>query len=254
MSAISCRPFSAASIVSQLFVFVSYAQIALFSSLRVYALFHDSRYRYLLSITVLILSCVPIATNSFGWSRRQDTYVGPPLDTCIIETVVPDKLNDIMLYFTRCSALSADLLVVVLTWIRTFAHWRQLRRLRTTPSISTLLLRDGTIYFLFLLAVDVAQVMTYQAVNINGVANVALDILQSLPTVLTQRFMLNLRQFDQATAGDRSFWDTRQFSTIRFRAPPRVLGNIGEPLSFGESELLNHESRSSETAPSIAMR
>lgn len=48
-----------------------------------------------------------------------------------------------MLLFTRSSVIAADALVLVVTWTKTFKHWKQLHQMSLGASISTLLLRDG---------------------------------------------------------------------------------------------------------------
>lgn len=48
---------------------------------------------------------------------------------------------------THTCAIATDLLVVVLTWIKTFEIKRVAAGLRLKTSLTTLLLRDGTLYF-----------------------------------------------------------------------------------------------------------
>ena len=43
----------------------------------------------------------------------------------------------------RISSIIVDLLVVIVTWKKTFWHWKDATRLFTSPSISACLLRDG---------------------------------------------------------------------------------------------------------------
>ncbi|GJE98362.1 hypothetical protein PsYK624_145910 [Phanerochaete sordida] len=55
--------------------------------------------------------------------------------------------------------------------------------------------------------------------------------------------MLNLRQFaDQKAPDDRDAEELAYAeSTVRFRGRSRGLGNIGEPLSFDESDAVTDE-------------
>lgn len=48
-----------------------------------------------------------------------------------------------VLYLTKCSLIVADIIVLVLTWIRSFKHVMEMRRLNLGLSISGVLLRDG---------------------------------------------------------------------------------------------------------------
>ncbi|GJE98348.1 hypothetical protein PsYK624_145760 [Phanerochaete sordida] len=264
----SCRRLEP---VSQLLLFASWAQIAVFSGLRVYALWHDSRLRYILLVVVILLGCIPIATNSVlrlvaraSAIHRHPIYVvyiprGRARASELHKSVLalsprPAGLMrlTLVLYFTRSGALASDLLVVVLTWTKTFMHWKQQRRAGLKSSVATLLLRDGTIYFGAILALDIAQMVTYSVKNVNGYANIADNFLQGLPPVLLQRFMLNLRQFADAKAPGRDAEElVGSDSTVRFRARSR-LGNAGEPLSFYESDMETDEDGS--TQPSTLVQ
>ena len=46
-------------------------------------------------------------------------------------------------YVARGSLVAADLIVLVLTWTKTFRNWNEARRLNLDLSVSTCLLRDG---------------------------------------------------------------------------------------------------------------
>ena len=48
---------------------------------------------------------------------------------------------------TRVCAIVSDLLVIIITWWRTYAMKREADRLHIKASLASLLLRDGTIYF-----------------------------------------------------------------------------------------------------------
>jgi hypothetical protein len=47
------------------------------------------------------------------------------------------------LMLTRGSAIATDVAVIVLTWIKTFGHWRRLQRLNINVSVTDILIRDG---------------------------------------------------------------------------------------------------------------
>lgn len=58
-------------------------------------------------------------------------------------------ITHVVLIFTRSSVIASDVLVLVLTWVKSFTHWRQMRRLKLGSSISSVLLRDGMYFILF---------------------------------------------------------------------------------------------------------
>ena len=53
------------------------------------------------------------------------------------------RTNFAVIYATRSSLVAADLIVLVLTWTRTFHNWNEARKLNLQLSVSTCLLRDG---------------------------------------------------------------------------------------------------------------
>ena len=46
-------------------------------------------------------------------------------------------------YVARSSLVTADTIVLALTWIKTFKNWNEARRLNLELSVSTCILRDG---------------------------------------------------------------------------------------------------------------
>lgn len=50
---------------------------------------------------------------------------------------------------TRLSVILAEILVVVLTWVKTFRHTRAAALLQINVTVTSILLRDGTRRFLF---------------------------------------------------------------------------------------------------------
>ena len=48
-----------------------------------------------------------------------------------------------VLLFTRGSAIALDVVVVIVTWIKTYGHWRHMRQLHINVSVTDILIRDG---------------------------------------------------------------------------------------------------------------
>ncbi|EKM50314.1 uncharacterized protein PHACADRAFT_201154 [Phanerochaete carnosa HHB-10118-sp] len=128
------------------------------------------------------------------------------------------------MYTTRSSLILADAIVLVLTWIKTFRHWRNARRLKMKASLTTCLLRDGTTYFIALLALNISQLLTYN--------------IPDPPPILINRFIINLRTAG-STVSDYSMHmsDQRQRqSSLQFTRPTDRLGNMGGTLQVGRSD------------------
>lgn len=238
----SCRVIDA---VSFSVFFAAMIQMALFSGLRVYALWRDSRLAWVFLAFVFASSSVPIGTNIFQLSRTSAVYEGSPFYDCIFPVDISDRLNRTLLILTRTSALVADLTVLILTWAKTFQHWRQLRRLKIGTSVSSLLLRDGTFYFLALVAINIAQTFSLGAISTSGTwSDITALFLQAMPSLLAQRFMLNLRQFsqpEQQPGADASAVRFSRFS-VNFRVPSDLLGDIGGSLEHAAQSTVNDSS------------
>ncbi|EKM60191.1 uncharacterized protein PHACADRAFT_85378, partial [Phanerochaete carnosa HHB-10118-sp] len=145
-SATRCRPSYA---LTMLIYLMGTVLISMFSALRVYALWQGSQMKYVFPTAVFVLGAIPVGTNIYNWMRTSIIYSEtPPSLGCNEYTNVQPKLNTEcvllhMLIFTRSSLIASDVLVLVLTWIKSYPHWREMRRLKLSSSVSTVLLRDG---------------------------------------------------------------------------------------------------------------
>ncbi|GJE98365.1 hypothetical protein PsYK624_145940 [Phanerochaete sordida] len=74
-------------------LWISFAQLALFSGLRVYALWRESRFRLVMCAVVVALGLVQIGTNLYAMFRTQTQYVGAPFFSCSWSVDVPEDLN-----------------------------------------------------------------------------------------------------------------------------------------------------------------
>ena len=64
----------------------------------------------------------------------------------ILLTMLIKPPNTVLL-ITRGFAISGDILVLILTWIKTYRQWRDSRSLHISFSVAGLLLRDGEMLF-----------------------------------------------------------------------------------------------------------
>ncbi|EKM57661.1 uncharacterized protein PHACADRAFT_206542 [Phanerochaete carnosa HHB-10118-sp] len=220
----------------------STANTAFFSALRVFTIWNKS---YVWSLLVFALSLVPFITNMISLITQKYGSVVEPLFglVCITEFPFSAKTASIctsrrltqsmffVVYTTRGSLILADAIVLTLTWIRTFRHWRNARRVNVGVSLTTCLLRDGTIYFIALLATNVTQLLTYNVTNLSLVG----PFLVNFPPVLINRFMINLKMIDSEVPGDSTCVTDQQQgqSTVQFRQSTNRLGNIGGTLQSG---------------------
>ncbi|TBU42123.1 hypothetical protein BD309DRAFT_866963 [Dichomitus squalens] len=92
-------------------------------------------------------------------------------------------------------------------------------------SLASTLLRDGTIYFVTLLILNVLHVIftvTSVAEDSFGAASVLVQFLEPLTAVLTWRLLINLQEVKQGFGG--SSHSVTQVSDVLFQ--PRTEGNV----------------------------
>ncbi|EKM48194.1 uncharacterized protein PHACADRAFT_214913 [Phanerochaete carnosa HHB-10118-sp] len=141
-------------------IWIGYGGTALFSALRVSAIWGRN---WFLFVLVLALGSIPVWANIYTAARSQYDYT-EKFGGCWQNIYYSDKAVTVIRRLhlsTRISLIAMDFLVLILTWAKTFSQWRESRRLRIPKSIAGSLLRDGTIYFLLLLCINLAQILTY---------------------------------------------------------------------------------------------
>jgi len=131
----------------------------------------------------------------------------------------------------RASSIFVDVVILLVTWWKTYATTRMAREANLEKSLSQLLLRDGTLYFLGLLILNIGT-LTYYLVT--GIVSSLETIMDSIQSIIVARFLLNLRGMGSQqndTAG--ALTGGSRFSSVHFA--PRAVGNIGGELhdSFG---------------------
>ncbi|GJE90431.1 hypothetical protein PsYK624_065640 [Phanerochaete sordida] len=230
---------------------ITYAQVAAFSALRAFAMSYRN---YIMASVVLLLGLVPFGTTLYVAVISAYDYIPPPLDACVASA--PNLSNRVhgtielilarLVYITRSSLLAGDTVVLAVTWLRTFNQWREARRLNVSLSVSTCLLRDGTCG---LLAINMAQMLTYTVIS-----SPLTSLIDALPPVLMNRFIINLRSLDTTAEPQASSHAQRwsQFSVPNFRVPESLLGNVGEDLEVASNPTAHEPQAESYTAPATS--
>ncbi|OBZ73196.1 hypothetical protein A0H81_07320 [Grifola frondosa] len=204
---------------------------AAFSSLRAFAM---SERNTPIALLVLLLSLVPTGYNIYDFSRDVPINLPPPI-FCIptFPSLSASFIDRLLLrrwtVATRICLIVADGLVIAVTWLRTYRFARTAARHHVRAGIIRLLLRDGTIYFVILLILNLLHI----AVKITQQTNFITTFEEPLTSIMISRFLLNLREVDSAApssvgedggeAGDEEGMGTLRFVTS-------VVGPLGEPL------------------------
>ncbi|EKM51939.1 uncharacterized protein PHACADRAFT_199442 [Phanerochaete carnosa HHB-10118-sp] len=189
MSEKTCNPYS---VVLAVLNNIAYAQVALFTAHRISSIWSQTCHCKPLFFVVLILGCVPIASNIVLYFNWTVIYTGAPFFIC---TTFNNLSGGVGLAGTAAvlrplSVKIADYaIVLIFTVARTFHMLRHQRYANIArPSLTQCLVRDGTLYLLAMLSLNIAQMATSATPG-----DIVLIFLQPMPLLLASRFTLNLR-------------------------------------------------------------
>ncbi|KAI1783011.1 hypothetical protein LXA43DRAFT_977319 [Ganoderma leucocontextum] len=197
-----------------------------FSAFRVFALTNGN---WLIALPVFLLSMAPVGINfaDFRWT----TTMIDPIWGCSQVTVIG-----------RASLITADLIVIVVTWFATYKTIRLARAIghRTRMRLTVLLLRDGMIYFIVLLAMNMmhltlsmVSVFIVEGIGSSRVSNV-IQIIQPMNAILVWRFMLDLQETRWRIEELTTIGETQHTSSsVVF---DRVIGSIGDSLQLAKAD------------------
>jgi len=136
---------------------------------------------------------------------------------------------------TRALAMICDTLVLIATWMKTLGIWRAARQVGIKTSLTTLIIRDGTVYFGILIIFNTADVIIAHVQPSEDASSVLTYYIGVLSTIMLSRLMLNLRNVSVALPNNSEFEDGRnRISSIKFDYIGSVLGNIGAPVSYDD--------------------
>ncbi|TCD64766.1 hypothetical protein EIP91_003657 [Steccherinum ochraceum] len=129
----------------------------------------------------------------------------------------------------RAISIVNDLVVLCLTWMKTADVWRASLELENfKPALTTLLLRDGSLYFGSRLLLNIV-VLTLDVLAVDSVDSTAfMFVVDALTTNLMTRFIMDLR----CVASSRN--TTVGESSARFTVGS-FMGNMGAPLKVADS-------------------
>ncbi|KAI8996585.1 hypothetical protein BD414DRAFT_534275 [Trametes punicea] len=232
---------------------LQYLPWAAFSGLRAYALSRN----LFLAFLVFLFSLSPAVLNmvTLKWLVVFDD---PSSGTCVIAKPIPTTIiRCCMALFTvsmtpnaeepctvtimaRLPLVLADLAVLVITWSTQYRMHRLSLSMRERPSLATVLLYDGTIYFFILTAINIAQMIiemlsAFSSAGIDVFPSYVVVFFEPITAILVSSFLTDLRKAAASGSYQQSVSSMR---TIEFR----VIGPLGAPLSApGELALAEDE-------------
>ncbi|KAH9829103.1 uncharacterized protein C8Q71DRAFT_863546 [Rhodofomes roseus] len=139
--------------------------------------------------------------------------------------------------------MAADALVFIVTWRRTYHVARLSRQANVQASLSTLLLRDGVVYFASLFILNCICIATYFSTS-TGMTYITV----SLSSIILSRMLLNLREASLRADGHGASTSfnlrASKIGTIDFARAVDAFGaswNEDEDADIDEGELVDDE-------------
>ncbi|TBU62403.1 hypothetical protein BD310DRAFT_974219 [Dichomitus squalens] len=144
---------------------------------------------------------------------------------------------------TRSSLIASDLVVLYVTWYRTYATAKLSLR-EGGPgrkTFASIILLDGTMYFMTLLILNILHLsftLTGVAARPYFITSVVALLEEPLTSILTSRFLINLQKAqrklddtsESVSLGEVAFQPQMSRNTSRF------IGSLGAQLSFDEDD------------------
>ncbi|KAH7870598.1 uncharacterized protein C8R40DRAFT_1211764 [Lentinula edodes] len=237
----------ALNIIYSIFTILSIVAANVLFALRVYAIYNRNRVIFGIA-SAFIISRLTLDIWNLALGVGGST-IGSPfqnLSRCGLSGNNVDQYTQLLIFLVDLAipllALGYDIFTFILTAIKTVQHSLEMQRLNQS-SITQIIFRDGTLYFLILrLMLVVAIILAiFSVVNVNQsfIGDYILsNSFPRLPNILISRLMLNLRTYSEPGNTTISQGQQTRVSSLNF-ASNQMLGNIGAPLdgeSFNEEE------------------
>ncbi|KAJ3545074.1 hypothetical protein NM688_g5670 [Phlebia brevispora] len=182
---------------------------------------------YAVAAFVFLLAMVEVALSLWQDSQIAHHYVNDPVlgSSCFYSFLVsPSEVFH---------AIAADIVVIVITWWKTYRHVKEASAVGINVGFSATLLQYGTLYFVVFCIVNLIEGLILLIPSFQT-ADPIDSILNVLPNLVLGRFLINLRQVDSPGPSEASRFS--RFSVPNFRMPslPNIVGNLGETLADAE--------------------
>ncbi|RPD58149.1 hypothetical protein L227DRAFT_577498 [Lentinus tigrinus ALCF2SS1-6] len=147
--------------ISLLVMIVAQLAVSAFSALRVFAL--SGRNKPLSAVTFILWATPSLYTLVVLGQANFISLPGPHSgsSSCAWLNNLGDGILDILLMATYISTSLAELMVIIVTWKSTYRLWRAQRDLGLPCRLTTVLLRDGSIYFMLVFIPNILNLIAY---------------------------------------------------------------------------------------------
>ncbi|KAH9829090.1 uncharacterized protein C8Q71DRAFT_728298 [Rhodofomes roseus] len=196
-----------------------------FTALRAYAIGYRS---LLLGWATFLWSLVVVATEIYELIVSVPVNVPQPIG-CVITTRGNEKFLSSLFLAGQATAIIPEILVIGAIWCHAYRaasvkHLHQLAGLNTP--FTTILIRDGSVYFVASLAIIVLNVVWSSVTSVN--TGILAPIVYSLQTILISQFYLNLHDAHAYHS------ETPELSDLHFNT--RLLGTLAGSLTYNEKD------------------
>ncbi|EMD32451.1 hypothetical protein CERSUDRAFT_77459 [Gelatoporia subvermispora B] len=223
---------------------VVYTIWAVFSAIRIYAVSHGN---WISTIVVFMLNLVPVGTNAYGWYGTYwfQVVVLPVLGAeCDIGKNISLSTFIKFTIATRICVIAADVLVIAMTWSKTYSLKRASDSVGMKSPLTTFLLRDGSWYLAYHMTeqcnltefgihrASLCLNVIMLAGNTTNVFAFAGSFEQPIQTIIITRFLLNLRHVSNQPRDGTS---TNALESIPARSSLRFasfVGSMGADLGY----------------------
>ncbi|KAH8103472.1 hypothetical protein BXZ70DRAFT_1005886 [Cristinia sonorae] len=226
----SCK---AHQIASQAMTILVISGIGLFTAFRSYAITGKIT---VMVILVFLCGMFAPAANIYNFARPREYVYDRDMSICYVRPTAEairktPTISMCMPILVRSITILGDVLVLAVTWNKSYGVYRESLRLRNfRPKIAIMLLRDGTLYFVALAALNLVVLLLVifgLLLDKNG-GTPFIVVSDAVATALIARFVLNLRTIASGEA-NASEGDVGRASTLHF-ATATILGNLAAPL------------------------
>ncbi|KAH9840564.1 uncharacterized protein C8Q71DRAFT_740046 [Rhodofomes roseus] len=180
----------AMSVLYDVLQLMLYALTAAFAALRVYAI---NGQRAMVAIIVLVLGLAPVIAGIYNLSQTSydDVVWVGPYPECGNYNSISDRGWEEMVTMSRAFPIIADLIVIMITCMRTWPIMTAARQAGMTPALVTLLLNDGIVYFLLLASLNAIHIAL--SLSEGPFFSVVSEFITMFPSILISRFLMNLQ-------------------------------------------------------------
>ncbi|PIL32838.1 hypothetical protein GSI_04955 [Ganoderma sinense ZZ0214-1] len=229
-----------------------------FSALRAYALSNRNMW---LTAVIFLLAIPPSAMAISVRLQRLDVAVPHAFhEVCFPLSILFEHTNRLMItpssinVVWRVSQFAAELLVISITWWYTYRSYRIRKGIKLGKTISSLLIYNGSLYFLFLATLYILGIIVNTTSILGAVGDATSNLgmfYDPIAAILTCRFMLSLRRFDSTISSPTYFATGSRLrgqaasTMLQFAAPasdtlPAFIASFAHPV-YVDSSFADHD-------------